>query len=273
MTREIRVGIIQMDVELGNIAANLGRALRMIEEAAEQGAQVVCLPELFATGYNMEILGERFVELAQPADGPVARALGQVSQKRGLYIIAGMAESQQMPGVVYNSALLLGPDGQVKGTYRKTHAFGLERFYFRNGGEYPVFQTELGRFGLLICYDAGFPEAGRALALAGVEVIFIPSAWEIRDKDLWDVNTAARALDNLVFVVAANRVGMEGTLHLFGNSKVVDPRGHVLAEAAMDREEVLVTTIDLDDIVKWRKEVRYMTDRRPELYSILCKPL
>lgn len=145
----------------------------------------------------------------------------------------------------------------------------LDRLYFREGSDYPVFDTKYGKFGIAIYYDVGFPESIRSLCLNGAEMVFIPAAWRIQDLDMWRLNLPQRALENILFTVGVNRVGYEEKLHLFGESKVCNPRGHVIAELPQDKECVEVVTIDLDDVRKYRTEISYLRDRRPSMYENL----
>lgn len=271
MARTLMVGLLQIESKLGEVEANVRHGIEMIEQAASQGAQIACLPELFSTGYNIDLLGPRFVDLAEPLDGPSVRALREAAAANHIGVVAGLALTGDVPGVVYNAAIFVDAEGELREVFAKTHAFGLERMYFRSGSAYRVLRAAGASIGLLICYDAGFPEPARLLMLQGAEVIFVPSAWRIQDKDLWDVNLAARAVDNLLYVVGVNRVGQEGDLRLFGNSRVVHPRGRDLCAAVLDHEQVLVCQLDLDEVVRVRREVRYLMDRRPELYGPLAQ--
>ncbi|MDI6871170.1 MAG: nitrilase-related carbon-nitrogen hydrolase [Bacillota bacterium] len=264
--REVGVGLLQMECVLGDLEANLERAERLIAEAARQGAQVACLPEMSTTGYNPELLGERFPALAIAPDGPEATRLGKAAAAHSLWLIAPAVE-RRGDGRLYNSALVFSPDGKPAGSYAKTHLWAAERRHFTPGPGFLTIDAPFGRFGVMICYDAGFPEVARTLALDGAELIFMPSAWRIQDKDIWDLNVPQRALENTLFVVAVNRVGREGDLHLFGNSKVADPRGRICCELPLDRETVTVARLDLALVASLRAEIPYLRDRRAELYA------
>ncbi|MGE5553051.1 MAG: nitrilase-related carbon-nitrogen hydrolase [Betaproteobacteria bacterium] len=264
--REVKVGLLQMECILGDVGANLDRAERLIAEAAKQGAQVACLPEMSTTGYNPALLGARFADLAVQPGGPEVQRLRRAATAHGLWLIAPAVERRE-DGRLYNSALVISPQGELVGSYAKTHLWAGERLYFTPGQSFLTIETPFGHFGVMICYDAGFPEVARALMLKGAELIFLPAAWRIQDKDIWDLNIAQRALENTLFVAAVNRVGQEGDLHLFGNSKVADPRGRVLFELPADREAVAVVSVNLDLVAELRREIPYLRDRRPDLYS------
>lgn len=267
MARYVTLGIVQADTEIGNKAANLQKGVAKIEEAARAGAQVVVLPELFLTGYSQVILRDRLYKLAEPVDGPSLRTFAQAAKENDVYVIVGFPEDRGVPGVIYNSAAFFGPDGELIGCHAKTHLFSTELQWFRAGREHLVHRTDIGNIAVIICFDMGFPEVGRVLALNGAEIVFVPSAWMLEDLDLWTHNLNGQATANLLYMVGANRVGWEGDLHLFGGSKVVAPRGHTVAEAPHDEETVLVHTIDLDKIVEARSVVKHIAARRPELYA------
>ena len=157
-------------------------------------------PELFTTGYHLDTVGPRMTELAEPIDGPTVRALQEAARKNHVYIVAPIALLHGLSGVPYNSAVFINSDGTVQGSFDKVHLWALERFYFRAGHEFPVFDTEFGKVGIMVCYDMGFPEAARTLALKGAELIVCPSAWCVQDADVWEINAPARALENTVFL-------------------------------------------------------------------------
>ena len=160
----------------------------------------------------------------------------------------------------------------MEGVYDKQHLWALERFYFRGGNGTPVFQTDFGTIGIMICYDMGYPEVARMLALQGAQIVLCPSAWCEPDHDVWDINVPARALENTVFLCAVNRYGREQDLYMGGHSKVCDPRGRVVAELPDEGEGVLNVEIDLADVVSNRQTSPYLRDRRPELYGKVLLP-
>ncbi|WBL15069.1 nitrilase-related carbon-nitrogen hydrolase [Sutcliffiella sp. NC1] len=271
MPRKVNIGIIQMESKLGDVEANLRKAEEYIKEAASKHSDIVCLPELFSTGYNLRYLGEKTNELGLKYFHQSVDFLSQVAAKYKLYIIAPIAEKRELEGVLYNSALMFDREGQLMGSYAKSHLWALERFYFKEGSHYPVFETDFGKVGIGICYDAGFPEVARSLTLQGADILFFPSAWRIEDEDMWNLNLPQRALENLLFTVGVNAVGSSHDLHLFGKSKICNPRGTILTECEIDEEIVQVTTIDLDDIAKFRTEISYLRDRKPSIYQKLTE--
>ena len=271
MSRNVCIGLIQMDCVLGDVAANLDHAEQLIREAAEKGAQMICLPELSTTGYRQDLLQDRLWELSESVPGPTTDRMGALAKELGVYIILPMNERGSMTGIMHNSAVLLNKQGEVQGVFRKVHAYATERYYFTDGNQYPVFDTEYGKIGIMICYDMGFPETARMLTLQGAEIILVPSAWCQEDEDTWDINIPARALENRVFIAAVNRVGDEDDLTMFGKSKVAGIRGETLSEAARFQEEVLVVTVDLDELAKGRHQIPYLKDRKPATYQLMTE--
>ncbi len=266
MARTLTLALVQFEPKLGELAANLERVLDLTKEAASQSADFVVFPELALTGYNQELLGHKLVELAlTPADEPIQQ-LARVAGQHQVHLVVGFIERRTIPGVVYNSIVICGPDGSVLRTYAKSHLFSSENLYFRPGPSLNVLKTDLGLIGPMICMDIGYPEVARILSLQGAELLLAPSAWIKEDEDLWPLHLRARALDNLAFVAGINRVGDEGNLHFIGQSMIVDPRGHILAELG-GGEDILVATIDLDEVSRARRRALHWTGRRPELYA------
>lgn len=270
--RTAHLALAQFESVLCDPAANTEKACRMIAEAGAQGADLVVLPELFSTGYQLNIVGPRITELAEPVDGPTVTALCAAAREAGCYVVAGLALTYDLTGVVYNSSVFIDRGGNLMGTYDKQHLWALERFYFRSGCDCPVFETDFGRVGVMICYDMGYPEVARMLALQGADLVVCPSAWCAEDMDVWDVNAPARALENTVFLAAVNRYGEEDGLVMPGHSLVCNPRGHVVARLEEEAEGVLHATVDLDEIASFRERSPYLRDRRPDLYDLVLLP-
>ncbi len=270
MGRMLTLALVQMDAKMGDLEHNLERVASFTRRAATKGAQLVVFPELILTGYNQDLLGTRLVELALCRDDEPIRRLARVAGENGVYLVAGFIERRETPGVIYDSVVFCGPEGNVIDTYAKSHLFANERFHFRRGDTLSVYQTRFGKLGLLVCYDIGFPEVARIVSLEGAELLLAPAAWIVEDQDLWALHLRARALDNLVFVAGINRSGIEGNLHYIGQSMVVNPRGHIVGSLDNDQEGMLVTTIDLDEVTTARRRALHWTDRRPELYGPLA---
>lgn len=267
----VRIALVQYESTLNQPAHNAERACAFIQEAAENGAKIVCFPELFSTGYNLELVGPQLPHTGETLTGPTISLLRQAAAKNHCYVIAPIALEREIPGVLYNSAVLIDDDGQVVGVYDKHHLWALERFYFSSGNEIPVFETKYGRIGIMICYDAGFPETARILALQGAEIIFMPSAWRVQDWDMWNLNIPQRGLENSLYIAAVNRYGHEGELYMYGDSKVADWRGRIIAQSTGEQEEIVYANLDLEELRQARMDIPYLKDRRPESYDLLSK--
>lgn len=272
MSRNATIALVQMDCVMLDKEANLRKAKAFVEQAADQHADLICFPEMFSTGYSPTLIGPNYIHMAEEPDGPTFSFLAELAKAHRMYIAAPIVLKSEIPGVLYNGLIVISRDGQLMGTYCKTHLWAGERFWFRAGDRYPVFHMDFGAVGFMICYDGGFPEVSRILALSGAELILCPSAFPIRDKDMWDTYFCSRSLENCCFVAAINRVGTEGDCHMFGNNKFYNYRGHLLAEAPLDQEALLVHTVDMDDVAYHRAtDVPYLQDRRTETYQLLEK--
>lgn len=268
-----KITLAQFESKLCDPPANVVKAIPMIRQAGLDGSDMIMFPEMFTTGYELSIVGPRITELAEPVNGPTITALREAAKQAGVYVVAPITlYHDDLPGVPFNSAVLIDREGNVAGVYDKQHLWALERFYFRGGNGTPVFQTDFGTIGIMICYDMGYPEVARMLALQGAQIVLCPSAWCEPDHDVWDINVPARALENTVFLCAVNRYGREQDLYMGGHSKVCDPRGRVVAELPDEGEGVLNVEIDLADVVSNRQTSPYLRDRRPELYGKVLLP-
>lgn len=266
--KDAKIALVQFEGALGEVEKNVADACELISQAAENGADLVVLPELFSTGYHLDTIGPHIVKLAEPIDGPTVRALQQAARQAGCYVIAPIALIRDVGGVPYNSAVLIDREGAVVGSYDKVHLWALERFYFRAGASYPVFDTDFGRIGIMVCYDMGFPEAARSLALQGADLIVCPSAWCVEDMDVWEINAPARALENTVFLAAVNRFGREGgDLYMPGKSMVCNPRGKKLAQLEDEAAGILYVDLPAADIDTYRVKSPYLRDRRADTYE------
>jgi N-carbamoylputrescine amidase len=265
-----------MAPEIGAVEKNVSRAAAFIDEAAAKGAKIVCLPELFNTGYFCHIshIDSDYFQLAEPIPGPTTEKLGAKAQEYGIYIIAPIFEKAKA-GYYYNSAALIGPQGEIIGRYRKVHmpwsGTGWEKYYFRPGYNFPVFKTDVGNIGIMICYDRFFPESARLLALQGAEIIFNPAGAPLSLGDSWEFVLRTRASENQLFVVGVGLTGKTDEEHyeVTGRSVIINPRGEIVAQ--LGREEgVLVAAIDLDEIEQARITRFNHRDRRPEVYRLLA---
>lgn len=276
--RNLTLAAIQMECAPLDKAANVERAIGLLETAVDEGAELMVLPELFTMGfYIFKDRNPEFFSMAEPIPGPTTEAIRRIAKKHGVYIVSPVFE-KLASGAYRNTAPLIGPDGEIIGKYSKTHVPPRpeEKFYFSPGSEFPVFPTEIGKIGMAICYDREFPEPMRVLALKGAEMIMVPSVLFPRDKasypDGWILVNRTRALDNGVFGVFVNRGGKESGKEYFGHSMIVDPRGKVLAMAGYE-ECVITATIDLEDDEIWRRRRAYEPERRPEMYSKIVEQM
>jgi N-carbamoylputrescine amidase len=283
--RTVNLGLVQMACG-ADPDDNLRRAEALVERAADAGAGVVCLPELFRSRYFCQREDHAAFDLAEPVPGPTTQALAAVARRRGVVVIAPVFE-RRAPGLYHNSAAVLDADGALAGVYRKMHVPDdpayFEKFYFAPGDlGFSAFTTRAGRLGVLICWDQWYPEAARLAALAGAKLLLYPTAigWHPDEKaehgpgqhDAWRTIQRAHAIANGVFVAAANRVGFEPSaggagLEFWGGSFVCDPFGAVLAEAAAAGEQVLLARCDLGRIEEVRRNWPFLRDRRVDAYG------
>ena len=268
----VKVALAQFNSELGNKQGNLQRMAEYCEQAAAQGAKLICFPELATTGYRGDLLTTKLWDLSD-ADGSETYILfSALATRLNITIVSGFIERGNYLGDIYNAVGVWNPgcDG-ISGIFRKVHAFGMEKQWFSSGSDYPIFETPIGKIGVMICYDMGFPEVARILTLQGAELLLAPSAWCVQDRDMWDINSACRALENGTHLMAVNRWGDEGDLHLFGGSKVLGPRGQVLCEANCDEEALLIGEIDFLSQAHARLNTPYLRDRKPHSYGLLIQ--
>ncbi|MCI0782057.1 MAG: acyltransferase [Chloroflexi bacterium] len=286
MSRVVRAGLIQASLgenppeELSQVRKYMvDKHVALIEEAAGEGVEVLCLQELFYGPYFCAEQDRRWYKLAERIpDGPTVRLMGELAKKFGTVLIVPIYE-EEIAGLYYNTAAVLDSDGSYLGKYRKTHIPHLapgfwEKFYFTPGNSgYPVFRTKVADVGVYICYDRHFPEGARALGLNGAEIVFNPSATVAGLSDhLWELEQPAHAVANGYFVGAVNRVGRELPWNIgefYGSSYFCNPRGQILAKGSRDRDEVIVADLDLDEIREVRDTWQFFRDRRPDTYGPL----
>jgi deaminated glutathione amidase len=220
-----------------SVKSNIDNCVTWLERCVEStGAELVVLPESATTGFTPGVPPEELGELVGSMPGPVVEPVQQAAARLGVHVVVGGYERGAGPGTVYNTALLIGPDGEPLGAYRKTHLFSGEARadggWVTPGDRAVVISTELARIGLIVCFDGDYPELARVEAVQGAEVICRPSAL-LRSADIWELTNRARAYDNHVFVVGANATGTDpGGAIYFGNSMIVNPIGEVVARAA-----------------------------------------
>jgi predicted amidohydrolase len=257
------VAAIQMNCTLGDLQANLQKAGRLLASAAGKGVRLAVLPELFNTGYRVE---ERDVQLSEPIPGPTTEWMVKQSRKSDMYLVAAILETGMSSGLVYDTAVLTGPEGVI-GIYRKTHLWDQENTRFTKGDQFPVYPIGSYNLGMQICYEVGFPEGSRILTFNGADILAYPSAFGKARLYAWDIATRSRALENGAFVIASNRTGLEkGVTEFGGNSRIVDPAGTVLAEAVHE-DDVITAELDLSMISEQRRTIPYLRDFNRSLIS------
>lgn len=286
------LGIVQMAVS-PDVPANMKSAAACVTRAARQGAQVVCLPELYRSPYFCQREDVRLFDLAEPVQGPSLRLFGPLAAKLGVAIVVPFFE-RRAAGVYHNSALVVDADGSLRGIYRKMHipddpAY-YEKYYFTPGDlGFRAFDTAHGRIGTLICWDQWYPEGARLTALQGAAALLYPTAigWHPHEKekygaaqrDAWITVQRGHAIANGVYVAAANRIGLErpvadqAGIEFWGSSFIADPQGVILAQAASDREEILLAEVDLAHLEDIRRNWPFLRDRRIDAYANLTKRL
>lgn len=275
--REVTIAVVQMKPRLGEPEENLVKMSETISKiASQQRVDLIVFPELITSGYE---LGVRFTELAQRVPGPTINLIAQRANEYGVYIAFGMVTKERVESVLYNSAILVGPDGELLDAYNKIHLRGEERMAFREGYKLPIIPTEIGNIGLMIGYDLAFPEVARSLVLDGAELICVMANWEASVIDEWKTYVRARAYENSVFIAAANRIGEDVTLNFGGESMIVGPRGQIHASLANETdpesgaplEGFAVARIDLDEVRKFREEYQFIQNRQPAVYKTLVR--
>jgi N-carbamoylputrescine amidase len=289
MSRIVRGGLIQATLcePATSPVARIKQAMTdkhvgLIARAAEKGAQIVCLQELFNGPYFCAEQDKKWYELVERVpDGQTIRLMQDVARRHQIVLVVPIYE-EDLAGVYYNTAAVIDADGSYLGKFRKVHIPQVspgfwEKFYFRPGNlGYPVFATRFAQVGVYICYDRHFPEGARCLGLNGAEIVFNPSATVAGLSEyLWKLEQPAHAAANGYFVGAINRPGYEDPWRIgefYGQSYFCDPRGQIIAQACRDKDEIVVAELDLDLIREVRNTWQFYRDRRPETYTAITAP-
>jgi N-carbamoylputrescine amidase len=286
-----RIGLIQMSCG-PDPDANLDKAADRVREAAREGANVICLPELFRAQYFCQREDTALFDLAEPIPGPSTERLGTVAREEKVVIVASLFE-RRAAGLYHNTAAILQKDGSLGGLYRKMHIpddpLYYEKFYFTPGDlGFRAFDTAVGKIGTLVCWDQWYPEGARITAMQGANVLFYPTAigWHPAEKeefgaaqyDAWQTIQRAHAIANGVYVGSVNRVGEEHGdirgnrvdgpgLQFWGGSFIADPFGRIVAKAAHDKEDILIAEVDLRLLEDTRRNWPFLRDRRIDAYQ------
>ena len=264
-----KIACVQMQSALGKKRENLEKMkekIRLIMEDKE--VSIIVFPELAVTGYEC---GEQYEELAESfPEGESIQELAQAAAEFNVFLAFGFVEKAEKDGrqVLYNSVALIDNKGNALGQYRKSHLVeGPETQQFEKGTESKVFDTEIGKIGIMICWDSAYPEVARILALKGAEIILCPAAWEAPYDEDWDIVQCARSFDNVLYVASCNHVGTDRELTFFGKSKITGPVGRTIVEAG-DQEEVIKATVDLGALPALREGFYVLLkDRNPQTYG------
>ncbi|MCU0326937.1 MAG: carbon-nitrogen hydrolase [Spirosomaceae bacterium] len=283
--KKVNIGLVQMSCS-ADVELNIQKAISKIKEAAQKGAKIVCLQELFTSLYFCDVEDHENFKLAEAIPGPTTDRLCEVAKENGVVVIASLFE-KRAAGLYHNTTAVIDADGTYLGKYRKMHIPDdpgyYEKFYFTPGDlGYKVFETKFAKIGVLICWDQWYPEAARITSLMGAEILFYPTAigWDLNEKDpnmnteqynAWQTIQRSHSVANGVHVVSVNRVGVEAEQQFWGGSFVSNPFGSLLYLASHDKEEVHVQEIDLDLMDKYRTTWPYLRDRRIDSYSPILK--
>ena len=286
MPRIVRSGLIQCSnaKATGSVKeiqeAMFEKHLPYLEQAARQGVQILCLQEIFNGPYFCPAQSPEWYDAAEPVPGPTVERLQPFAKKHGMAIVVPVYE-REMAGVYYNTAAVIDADGTYLGKYRKNHIPQVnpgfyEKYYFKPGNlGYPVFKTKHATIGVYICYDRHFPEGARLLGLHGAEIVYNPSATvQGLSQYLWKLEQPAHAVANGYYMGCINRVGTEAPWNIgkfYGHSYFVDPRGQILVEASEDKDELIVSDLNLDVIEEVRRTWQFFRDRRPETYGEMAE--
>lgn len=278
MSRRVAVALAQITAEPYQIEENLRRSLDAMSTAFGKGAELVVLPEMMIPGYVADV--ERLLSVAEPVPGPSTEAWGELTRASRGYVIGGLCEREG--DRLFNTAVAIGPDGQVIGHYRKTHLFAEEKQAFAPGDlGFPLIETRFGTIGICVCYDLRFVEVARLIALQGAELICVPTAWltgfDEVSRDSEGMSPQGRATEvqanlNQVFIAAASQVGGHGGYRFLGSSILIDPWGRrLIGPLSGEGEDVAVATIDLDEAQQAQARTALITprlDRRTDIYGV-----
>lgn len=286
MKSKFSIGVLQLSFGK-NPKDNLKKGIKWIEKAAKEGAEVICLPELFLSQYFCQSENHDYFKLAEKIPGPTTDAISKVAKKNKVVVIVPLFE-KRAAGVYHNSAAIIDSDGKLAGHYRKMHIPDdpsyYEKFYFAPGDlGFKAVETSKGKIGTLICWDQWYPEGARLTALKGASVLFYPTAigWHPAEKEKygnaqresWITIQRGHAIANGLYVAAANRIGLEKEndnsdgIEFWGSSFICDPQGVIIAQASTDKEEILLAEVNLNYIETVRQHWPFLRDRRIDAYN------
>jgi predicted amidohydrolase len=258
-----------MDTKLGEPEANLAKMSEFVRKVtSEQKVDIIVFPELATTGYEC---GVKFTQLTQRVPGPAANVMAQRANETATHIAFGIATKERAESILFNSAVMVGPEGDVVHHYRKLHLRGEEQMLFRPGFRLEPVETPLGMIGLQVGWDIAFPEGARSLCLDGAEILLVSAAWDTARADEWRTFVSARAAENACFVCAANRIGEEPATTFCGESMIVGPRGQVVVDLDEATEGYIVAKLNLDENRRLREETQIFQTRQPLSYRSIVR--
>ncbi|MCP9761642.1 carbon-nitrogen hydrolase [Lacihabitans soyangensis] len=283
--KNVNIGLIQMSCT-ENVQENIAKTIVKIREAAANGAQIICLQELFSSLYFCDVEDHENFKLGEAIPGPTTETMQSVAKELGVVLIVSLFEKRAQ-GLYHNTAAIIDADGSYLGKYRKMHIPDdpgyYEKFYFTPGDlGYKVWETKFGKIGVLICWDQWYPEAARITSLMGADILFYPTAigWDMDEKDpvinqeqydAWQTIQRSHAVANGLYVVSVNRVGIEANQKFWGGSFIANPHGRLLYWASHENEETHVATLDLENTEYYRTTWPYLRDRRIDSYEPILK--
>jgi N-carbamoylputrescine amidase len=254
---------------------NTARAVNLVRLAAERGAKIICLQELFHTHWFPKDINEENFCLAERFDGRTLQTMRPLAREEQVVLVCPIFEKDG-EDAFYNSAIVIDSGGEILGVYRKVHLPQIpmweEKSYFAPGNMgFPIFETAYGRIGVQICWDNFFPEGTRCLALKGAQIVFAPTAAAFATQRRWQTMISANAIANGVFILRVNRVGSEERQDFYGKSFCVGPEGELLGSPSGMKEGILFADVDFEEISRYRKEYPFFSDRRPDIYREISR--
>ncbi len=255
--------------------ANISLATNLINAAVEHGAKIICFPEVFHLPWFAYQKKKQSFQLAEPLDGDTISKMRRIAAEKKVTLICPIFEIDE--GLFFNTAVVIGGDGEILGKYRKAHIPDIplwhEKYYFEPGNTgFPVFEAEGLRFGVLICWDVFFPEAFRLLALAGAQTVFCPTASALDSHQRWETMIRAHAITNLSYIFRVNRVGDEGMQNFYGASFCTNPYGEIICSSGDTANSIILADINLKECGEAKKNISFFSDRRPDLYADIVGP-
>lgn len=271
--KQIRITCAQIHSLTNKKRENINKMKQFTDEALRRypDTDLILFPELALTGCECD--REDSINIAEPLTGPSIMEMAQYAREKQVFMVFGFIEQSTDSDDVYNSAVLISRTGEILGQYRKMHLVEEEKPLLSSGNsDYPVFDTEIGKIGIMICWDSAFPETARILSVKGADYLLIPAAWEAPMQKDWDLVQKARAFDNVIFTACCNQVGEEEILNFFGKSKLFGPTGEIISEEVENREAIVSASFNMDDKIPLREGYyALLRDRRPDTYSALSQ--